>query len=58
MRFKVFKDGEYVNTIVGDYSFISFYCQMEGLTFEEESVGGNDPYSEMAKAIREGVNEV
>jgi len=36
MRYKIIKDGETVNTIVADESFVKSYCSKNGFTYEEE----------------------
>ena len=38
MRYKIFKDGEVVNTIVADERFAKDYCCKHGFTYEEEFV--------------------
>ena len=35
MKYKILKDGDVVNTIVSDLSFIEKYCSENDLTFEE-----------------------
>ena len=35
MRYRILKDGETVNTIVADESFIIGYCENHGYTYEE-----------------------
>ena len=34
MNYRILKDGEVVNTIVADESFVDGYCKKHGLTFE------------------------
>ena len=36
MRYKIFKDGERVNTIVADESFVTDYCEENGYTYEAQ----------------------
>lgn len=36
MRYKIFKDGESINTIVADESFVTDYCEKNGYTYEAE----------------------
>ena len=36
MRYKIFKDGEMVNTIVADESFVTDYCEKNGYTYEAQ----------------------
>lgn len=36
MRYKIFKDGEMVNTIVADESFVTDYCEKSGYTYEAQ----------------------
>ena len=35
MNYKIFKDGEEINTIVADEAFVTAYCAKHGYTFEE-----------------------
>ena len=35
MKYKIFKDGELVNTIVADEAFCEKYCSENGYTYEE-----------------------
>lgn len=34
-RYKLYKDGEFVNAIEADLMFTMAYCQSQGLTYEE-----------------------
>lgn len=34
MRYKIFKDGEVINTIVADEAFCASYCAEHGYTYE------------------------
>lgn len=34
MKYKILKDGEVINTIVSDESFVEAYCNANGYTFE------------------------
>ena len=36
MRYKLFKNGEYVNTIICDADFCEKYCEANGYTYEVE----------------------
>lgn len=36
MRYKIFKDGERINTIVADESFVTDYCEKNGYVYEAE----------------------
>ena len=67
MTYKLLKDGEVVNTIVGSAAFVTAYCEAMGYTFEEVPEGPKpeptpeqtpDVWDELAAAIREGVNDV
>ena len=67
MTYKLLKDGEVVNTIVGSAAFVTGYCEAMGYTFEEvpevptpepEPEQTLDVWDELAAAIREGVNDV
>ena len=44
MRYKIFKDGERVNTIVADESFVTDYCEKNGYVYEA------DPLQELESA--------
>ena len=35
MNYKIFKDGEEINTIVADEAFVTAYCAKNSYTFEE-----------------------
>lgn len=35
MTYKLIKNGDVINTIVGSYAFITAYCDNMGYTFEE-----------------------
>jgi hypothetical protein len=35
MKYKIFKDGELLNTIVADAEFVAEYCEENGYTYEE-----------------------
>ena len=43
MRYKIFKDGEVVNIIVADESFVESYCSKNGYTYEEEIIPEPNP---------------
>lgn len=66
MRYKVFCNGELVNTIIADEEFVAALCAAEGLTYEPDPLPEPEPepggdgsvWDEMAAAIREGVNDV
>ena len=36
MRYKIFDNGEQINTIEADFLFVAAYCQSAGYTFEED----------------------
>lgn len=38
MRYKIFDNGEQINTIEADFLFVAAYCQSAGYTFEEDSL--------------------
>ena len=38
MRYKIFDNGEQINTIEADFLFVAAYCQIAGYTFEEDSL--------------------
>ena len=44
MRYKIFKDGERINTIVADESFVTDYCEKNGYVYEA------DPLQELESA--------
>lgn len=66
MKYKIFKDGDVVNTIVADQPFIAEYCAENGFTFEEipevDPVPDPEPeqettvWDELDAAYQEGVN--
>lgn len=68
MRYKIYKDGEHVNTVVANEAFVTAYCEKHGYTFEEEIIEkpetSNEPetepsvYDELDAAYREGVDSV
>ena len=67
MRYKIYLNGELVNTIVASESFVIGYCEKYGYTYEadplpvpepEPETPEGDVWSDMAAAITEGVNEV
>lgn len=65
MTYKLLKDGEVINTIVGSEGFVFSYCEAMGYTYEEvpeepkpEPEQIPDVWDELAAAIREGVNDV
>lgn len=43
MRYKIFKDGEVINTIVADPDFVESYCTENGYTYEEEILPEPEP---------------
>ena len=36
MNYKIYKDGEHINTIVADEEFVKVYCETNGYTYEFE----------------------
>lgn len=67
MRYKIYLNGELVNTIVASESFVIGYCEKHGYTYEADPLPEPEPepetpeedvWAEMAAAITEGVNEV
>lgn len=68
MRYKIFKDGEQINTIVAEPDFVENYCAENGYTYEEEIL--HEPESvpepetetsvwdELDAAYQEGVDSV
>ena len=72
MRYKIFNNGEHINTIIADEDFITIYCEKNGYTFEAEILPEPEPQpepeptpttgdvsmDELAKAIKEGVNSI
>ena len=43
MRYKIFKDGEEVNTIVASPDFVDSYCAANGYTYEEDPLPEEEP---------------
>ena len=66
MRYKIFKDGELINTIVAEPDFVEEYCAENGYTYEEDILTGQEPVSEpepsvwdeLDAAYQEGVDSV
>lgn len=66
MRYKIFKDGELINTIVAEPDFVEEYCAENGYTYEEDILTGPEPVSEpepsvwdeLDAAYQEGVDSV
>lgn len=66
MRYKIFKDGEQINTIVSESDFVENYCAANGYTFEEEILPKPKPkpeeepsvWDELDAAYQEGVDSV
>ena len=38
MRFKIYGNGVYINTIVADEAFAANYCEKNGFTYEAETL--------------------
>lgn len=65
MVFKIYKNGEEINTIVADANFVTSYCEKHGYTFEEVTAKpAPEPeteltmWDELDAAYREGVDSV
>ena len=68
MRYKIFKKGKHINTIIADESFVESYCTANGYTYEEDVLPEPEPtpeepsididFNELAEAIKEGVNAI
>lgn len=65
MRYKIFENGEQINTIIADEAFCKSYCDKHGYTYEEEIIEPipepeeePDVYDELAAAYTEGVNSI
>lgn len=43
MRYKIFLDGELINTIVADEAFCQAYCEEMGYTYELEEIPEPEP---------------
>ena len=43
MRYKIFENGEEINIIVADETFIEKYCAENGYTYEEENLPEPEP---------------
>lgn len=64
MNYKIFHDGELVNTIVASESFVTDYCEANGYTYEEVYLGPKpepaptleDRMTAMEEAIRKGLS--
>ena len=67
MRYKIFKDGEEINTIVAESDFVEDYCAANGYTCEEEILPETEEtepeeptsiWDELDAAYQEGVDSV
>lgn len=67
MKYRIFENGEAINTIAGSEGFVKYYCEKYGYTFEliEEPGPGpvkpepeNSVWDELDAAYREGVDSV
>ena len=64
MNYKIFQNGEQINTIVADESFVSAYCAESGYTFEaveptpepEPEPTLEERMAAMEEAIRKGLS--
>ena len=67
-NYRIFKDGEEINTIVADKVFCALYCEANGYTYELIPEPEPEPvpepekepsvYDEMDAAYKEGVDSV
>ena len=67
-NYRIFKDGEEINTIVADNAFCAIYCEVNGYTYElipepePEPVPKPEPeksvWDELDAAYMEGVDSV
>lgn len=61
MRYRLYENGQYVNTIVADKNYVTQYAADKGYTFEIEDIEQPskpvDIWDEMAAAYKEGVQE-
>lgn len=56
MTYKLLKDGEVVNTVVGSAAFVTAYCEDMGYTFEEVPDEQQEaPVDELAAAVERGM---
>lgn len=62
-NYRIFKDGELINTIVADKAFCALYCDANGYTYElmpepepiPEPEVEPDVWDELAEAYKQGV---
>ena len=52
MRYKIFKDGELINTIIADEAFCAAYCEKRGYTFEEEIAEAQENYAAQIEELK------
>ena len=67
MRYEIYENDTLINTIIADETFIANYCNKHGYTYKLAELPQTEPtpepqtddvYTELAKAIREGVNSI
>ena len=64
MNYRIYKNGEHINTIVADEDFVKSYCEANGYTYElevrEEPESTTEPsvWDELDAAYQEGVDSV
>ena len=63
MRYKIFDNGEQINTIEADFLFVAAYCQSAGYTFEEDPLpdvpsSAAEPTTEERLAALESENKL
>lgn len=65
MRYKIYNNGELINTIIADEAFCAAYCAKYGYTYEDDIIEPPpEPdeeltvWDELDKAYSEGVNSI
>lgn len=62
MDYKIFENGEHINTIFADEAFVEMYCAENGYTYEAipepEPIPEPTVWDELDAAYQEGVDSV
>lgn len=66
MRYEIYENDTLINTIIADEAFVTAYCKKNSYTYKAAEIPQtltpepqtDDVYTELAKAIREGVNSI
>lgn len=52
MRYKIFENGEEINTIVADEEFVAAYCEENGFSYQAEPLPVPEPEPELTTEQR------